>query len=262
LAEEQQKARLAAEAEARRLAEEARLAEIRAAEEKRAAEQKSRIELARVNPETKPPDAPPKPALANASPSSGLAEFTNVAGMVLVQLPAGYWVGKYEVTQAEYERVMKKNPSTFKDPAHPVETVNWDDAMDFCRKLTSLESSTGRLQEGWAYTLPSESQWAEFVADADLTGAVTSFQRANAKRINPEPVGSSRANRLGLFDVRGNVWEWCRGSGDQKVLRGGGFEDFTEKGLAPTLSVPYRWILQPEQRRPQAGFRCVLVQQP
>src|SRR6266542_123450 len=260
VAEDQEKARLAADAEAKRLAEQARLAAERMAEEKRAAEEKKRIELARVNPESRPAETATKERQPPRNSTSGYTEFTNLVGMVLVQMPAGYWVGKYEVTQAEFEKVMRRNPSTFKDPVHPVETVNWDDGMEFCRKLTELESSAGRLQKGWAYTLPSESQWAEFVAEADLAGAVTSMQRA--KRANPEPVGSTQANRLGLYDVRGNVWEWCLGAGEQKVLRGGGFDGFTEKGLAPTLSVPFRWTLPAEQRRPQAGFRCVLVRLP
>jgi len=178
----------------------------------------------------------------------------------LVQMPAGYWVGKYEVTQAEYEKVMGRNPSAVKGGSYPVENVSAEDAAEFCRKLSTLEGSTGRLQSGWGYALPSETQWTEFVGDADLQGAITSLQRE--KRSGPEPVGAGPANRFGLHDVRGNVWEWCRGSGDSKVLRGGGFESFTATGLAPTLAVTYRWTLAGDQRKPQAGFRCVLIKQP
>ena len=179
--------------------------------------------------------------------------------MVFVSIPAGYWVSKYEVSQAEYEKVMNRNPSTFKGPNHPVETVNFEDAMEFCRKLTALETSTGRLQKGWIYTLPTEAQWSEFAQGAELDQAVTSLQRSKRKLAT---VGTLKSNPAGLYDVRGNVWEWCLGPGDQKVLRGGGFDGFTATGLAPTLSLQYRWTLQPDQRKPQAGFRVVLAKQP
>jgi formylglycine-generating enzyme required for sulfatase activity len=255
IAEEQEKVRLAAEAEAKRLAEQKRMAEEKA---KAAAPV---TDLARVNPDAKTttPVAPVTPA-SDRPASSGRTERTNLNGMVFVSIPAGYWVGKYEVSQAEYEKVMKRNPSAYKGASHPVETVSYEDAMEFCRKLTALESSTGRLQKGWEYTLPTEAQWAEFAQGAELDHAVTSFQRS--RRSNPEAVGTLAANPAGLHDVRGNVWEWCRGTNDQKVLRGGSYEGFTATGLAPTLSLQYRWTLQPDQRKPQAGFRVVLHKQP
>jgi formylglycine-generating enzyme required for sulfatase activity len=247
LADERERIRLAAEAESKRLAE-----------EKRAAEEKAKLEqMARLNNEVKPPSALPVAATSSSRPPpSGRVERTNLVGMVFVQI-GGYWVGKFEVTQAEYEKVMSRNPSSFKDPARPVESVNWGDAAEFCQKLTNLETAAGRLQRGWTYSLPTEAQWAEFVADAELDGAISSYQRE--KRTSPEPVGSVRGNQFGLHDVRGNVWEWCLGPNEQKVLRGGGYEAFTTTGLAPTLSVPYRWTVQPDVRKPQAGFRCVLV---
>jgi len=123
-----------------------------------------------------------------------------------------------------------------------------------------LENSTGRLENGWAYTLPSEAQWNEFVADADLQGAVTSYQRA--KRTSPEPVGSVRANQLACTTCAATSGS---GVGEPKTRRCSGAEAtkaLPETGLAPTLSVQYRWLLQPQQRKPQAGFRCVLVKQP
>jgi len=256
LAEEQEKekARLAVEAEAKRAAEERRLAE-----EKRMAEQKARTEVATLNPDARraATPQPAQPATRSDTPVQGTR--TNGIGMIMVPIPSGYWVGKYEVTQAEFEKVMSRNPSAYKSPLAPVENVNADEAQEFCQRLTSLENSVSGLQKGWAYTLPTEAQWTEFVADADLSGAVTSNQRPQ-KRVNPEPVGSTKlANRFGLYDVRGNVWEWCV-AGDQRVLKGGAYDAIS--GLAGTLSLQFRWALPPDTRKPQAGFRCVLAKQP
>lgn len=76
-----------------------------------------------------------------------------------VTLTEGFYLGKYEVTQEEYEKVMGGNPSTFKGKELPVEMVNWKDAMEFCSKLTELEKKEGRAPEGWKYVLPTEAQW-------------------------------------------------------------------------------------------------------
>jgi hypothetical protein len=76
-----------------------------------------------------------------------------------VTLTQGFYLGKYEVTQAQWEKVMGSNPSEYKGTTLPVEKVSWDDAMKFCEKLTQAEKATGRLPEGWVYTLPTEWRW-------------------------------------------------------------------------------------------------------
>ncbi len=90
-----------------------------------------------------------------------------------VQISRGYWIGKYEVTQAEYEAHMGKNPSTFKGARNPVETVSWSDAVAFCTKLTEREQKAGRLPEGYEYRLPTEAEW-EYAARGGVKGQVTS----------------------------------------------------------------------------------------
>ncbi|MBO7391004.1 MAG: formylglycine-generating enzyme family protein, partial [Verrucomicrobia bacterium] len=70
-----------------------------------------------------------------------------------VTLTSGYWLGKYEVTQAQYKAVMGENPSEFVGDNNPVENVNWNDAANFCAKLTEIEKAAGRLPEGYEYTL-------------------------------------------------------------------------------------------------------------
>ena len=261
IADEQERIRVAAETAHQRAAEEKRMAE-----QPRIAQEKARTE-APASPGTAPGDlallkhdaakaAPQQTAAPVSRPPLGRVH-TNTIGMVFVQMPGGYWAGKYEVSQAEFQTVTGRNPSANQHPARPVESVNCDDATEFCRKLTQREDSAGTLPKGWAYALPSEAQWMEFAADASLNTGIASLQR---KRAQSEPVGTGPANQLGLYDVRGNVWEWCLSTNDQKVLRGGAFD--TIRGFAAAAQPHDYWKLPADQRRPQAGFRCVLVPRP
>lgn len=173
-----------------------------------------------------------------------------------VQVPSGYAVGKYEVTQAQYEAVMGKNPSLYKGPRKPVENVSWEDAMKFCQRLTDSEHLAGRLPANRIYTLPSEKQWEAFAAGTSLGDAVTS---ANGKRKSTEDVGSLHPNKFGLYDVRGNVWEWCltpdEPGSDARVIRGAAFSN----GEAEKLALGYRFALTPLFKVPGIGFRVVVV---
>ena len=183
------------------------------------------------------------------------------AGVFLetVKVPGGYAVGKYEVTQSQYETVMGKNPSSFKGPRLPVENVSWEDAMRFCRRLTDSEHKGGLLPPDRIYTLPTEQQWAAFAAGTSLNDAVTSVKE---RRTSTAPVGSLHANRFGLYDVRGNVWEWCLNpdepGSDARVIRGGGFSN----SEAEKLELSYRFALTPLFKVPGIGFRVVVVQKP
>jgi formylglycine-generating enzyme required for sulfatase activity len=100
-----------------------------------------------------------------------------------VTLTEGFYLGKYEVTQEEYEKVMGGNPSTFKGKELPVEMVNWKDAMEFCSKLTELEKKEGRAPEGWKYVLPTEAQW-EYACRADTTTVYSWGDEINLKMGN------------------------------------------------------------------------------
>jgi formylglycine-generating enzyme required for sulfatase activity len=127
----------------------------------------------------------------------------------------GFWLGRTEVTQAQYEAVTGTNPSSFKKagPQAPVERVSWRDAMAFCQKLTERERAAGRLPEGYAYTLPTEAQW-EYAYRAGATGAYpgdpdsTSWYDRNSDGTT-HPVAQKRANPWGFYDMAGNVVEWC-----------------------------------------------------
>ncbi|MEO0969895.1 MAG: formylglycine-generating enzyme family protein [Cyanobacteria bacterium J06639_18] len=129
-----------------------------------------------------------------------------------------FFMGKYQVTQEQYQIIMGRNPSYFKGKKRPVETINWYDAVEFCEKLSQL---TGKQ-----YRLPSEAEW-EYACRADTTtpfhfGETITTDLANYEgnhtygteskgvyRQQTTDVGSFPANPYGLYDMHGNVWEWC-----------------------------------------------------
>jgi formylglycine-generating enzyme required for sulfatase activity len=144
-----------------------------------------------------------------------------------VRITRPYWLGKYEVTQAQWQAVMGRAPSRVKGALRPVENVSWDDAVEFCAKLTNQERAAGRLPAGYRYTLPTEAEW-EYACRA---GTTTPFSTGNnlttyqanydgnypytwhAKGKNRKAttnVGSFPANAWGFYDMHGNVEEWCR----------------------------------------------------
>ncbi|MBM3889284.1 MAG: formylglycine-generating enzyme family protein, partial [Verrucomicrobia bacterium] len=131
-----------------------------------------------------------------------------------VKLTKGFWMGKYEVTQEQYETVIGSNPSRFKGPQNPVDSVSWNEAYGFARKVNSL----GVLPAGVTRRLPTEAEW-EYGCRAGTTtpwwsgGSKADFYRVgwgeDNSRGKTQPVGQKEANRFGLHDVHGNVWEWC-----------------------------------------------------
>ena len=192
------------------------------------------------------------------SPEDELGRYSNET-QHQVTLTKGYWLGKYEVTQAQYETVMGTNPSYWKGANLPVETVSWSNAMDFCAKLTASEKAAGRLPNGYEYTLPTEAQW-EYACRAGTTTALNSGKNLSDKDRCPEMnevgwydgnfalkthlVGQMKPNAWGLYDMHGNVFEWCLDwyeenyptsavtdptgpeTGEYRVLRGGSYYDY------------------------------------
>ena len=130
-----------------------------------------------------------------------------------VTLTHGFWLGKTEVTQAQWQAIMGNNPSNFVGVDRPVEKVLWSEAMEFGRKLTGRERAAGRLPEGYEYTLPTEAQW-EYACRAGKTGPHAgkvedmAWYDANSGR-QTQPVARKQPNAWGLYDMHGNVWEWC-----------------------------------------------------
>jgi hypothetical protein len=149
-------------------------------------------------------------------------DFIAACGMPMVWIPdGGFWAGKYLVRQSDLEAVGANDPSTFRSPNRPVETISWEAAMAFCDALNQYERKAGKLPAGYHYTLPKEAQWEMFSADANIDLAATS--RATTLSATQD-VGYSEPNKYGLYDTIGNVWEWCLDDFDDKgdhSLRGG-----------------------------------------
>jgi formylglycine-generating enzyme required for sulfatase activity/serine/threonine protein kinase len=243
----------------------------------------------------------------NGASNGRLKEITNGIGMRLVLLPAGdfsmgesasqyafdderprhrvsittpIYIGKYEVTQKEYVAVMGTNPSFFRSDNRPVESVSWNDAREFCRKLG--------VQENVVYRLPTEAEW-EYACRA---GSTTSWHFGNdASRLrdyawsfdiaggSTSEVGRLKSNDFGLFDIHGNVSEWCSDwysfnyysespvadpqgpnqndaarLGYTKVVRGGSWDS-----TAATCRSAYRGTSSMMVRTSRTGFRVVRV---
>jgi formylglycine-generating enzyme required for sulfatase activity len=248
--------------------------------------------------------------------------FTNSVGMKLTLIPAGtfvmgspetepdrhsdegpqhlvtigrpFYMSTHPVTQEQYEAVAGHNPAHFIQaagggPAHPVESVSWYDAMEFCRKLSSRfeERDAGRT-----YYLPTEAEWEYACRAGTLTpfafGPSLSSSQANFNGANPygnaplgpvrqrtTPVGSFQPNAFGLFDMHGNVWEWCADfygevyyglsperdplgprSGDRRALRGGNWNSAGGKNCRSAR----RGKDDPTAATPFDGFRVVMIQ--
>jgi formylglycine-generating enzyme required for sulfatase activity len=183
-----------------------------------------------------------------------LPAFTNSAGMVMVKISPALWAGRYEVTQQEYQKVAGGNPSQFQNPNNPVDSVSWNDSMNFCKVLTEAERKAEMLPPNFVYSLPTQSQWESLVADADAKDAAMSV---GPKRSGTATVGSLGPNSPGLYDIRGNLWEFCLDPQDKpyRVLRGGAWDTFTEINAR----IDFRWYANGlDDKKNVYGFRCVM----
>jgi formylglycine-generating enzyme required for sulfatase activity len=193
-----------------------------------------------------------------------------------VTLKKPFCMGVSEVTNAQWERVMGSPPSRSKAADHPVENVSWDDAVEFCKRLSALPEER---RAGRTYRLPTESEW-EYACRAGTTTAYSfgddeaalgdhGWFAENAGN-GTHPVGMKQANPWGLVDMHGNVWEWCSGlyggderdaarapqdpaAGPLRGYRGGGWS-----GSAAYCRSPARLLYDPASRFDFLGFRVAL----
>ena len=203
-----------------------------------------------------------------------------------VTLTQDYWMGKFEVTQAQWQAVMGNNPSRFKGDNRPVEQVSWNDAKEFCNKLN--EKYAGKLPAGYKFDLPTEAQW-EYACRAGTTTPFSYGYASDLKKMNFDgnyPYGGGSkgvyrektvdvkslryCNAWGVYNMHGNVREWCRdwsgsytgdatdpvgpSSGSYRVARGGGWSDY-----AKWCRSAYRNGYSPGYRCNFIGFRLALV---
>jgi len=240
-----------------------------------------------------PPVAPsPTPPVATNNTPVELPESADSIGMKFKLIAAGtfmmgegdeahevtltkpFKMGVHEVTQAQYEQVMGNNPSGFKGAHDPVERVTWIDAVEFCRRLSELpkEKLAGNL-----YRLPTEAEW-EYACRAGTTTKYSFGDNESdlgnyawyGDHGNPQPVAGRKPNEWGLYDMHGNVREWCQdwqgdypigavtdptgpASGSSRVSRGGGWYCRAEN----CRSASRNWAI-PSFYNLSSGFRVSL----
>lgn len=192
-----------------------------------------------------------------------------------VTITQGFWMGIYPVTQAQFEAVMGYNPSHFKglpdSPNRPVEMVNWTDAQEFCEAFGKLTDRAIRLptEAEWEYACRagSSSEYWNGNGEAALKKVGWYGGEKGPSKGQTQPVGKLDKNPWGLFDVHGNVWEWCedgytnypsedqtdpieQSNASSRVLRGGSW--FNDPG---NCRAAYRTGIAPTDRSNYCGFR-------
>jgi formylglycine-generating enzyme required for sulfatase activity len=218
------------------------------------------------------------------SPPDELGRSKN-EDQVSVQLTRGYYLAETELTQAQWKLVILENPSAFRGDTLPVETITWADARRFCDLLNQQQRKAGILPNGYHWDLPTESQW-EYACRAGTTAALhhgidltavdsqcrhlgqVAWYQVNAGG-HTRPVASRKANRWGLRDMHGNVWEWCRDSYTDK--HPGGIDPWIRQGSdhvrrggsagyqARTCRAANRDGLEPSAKGNGLGLRLALV---
>jgi len=213
--------------------------------------------------------------------ASGPPYYGPIGPVHQVTISNPFWMGQHEVTQAVYQALMASNPSFFPGATRPVETVSWHQARAYCAALTAHQA--GNLPAGYEYRLPTEAEW-EYACRA---GTTTEFHYGPALFCNQArfqysyhsnsfctnstaPVGSYAPNAFGLYDMHGNVWEWCLDSyapyssaavtdpfvtgGPLRVVRGGGWLFWSDECRSA-----FRNYEGPGNTYDYIGFRVVLA---
>lgn len=199
------------------------------------------------------------PQYSGSSTGGDVETFTvNGVSFEMVKVGNGLYIGKTEVTQRLWQAVMGNNPSNFLGENRPVEMVSWFDCQEFCDRLSRL---TGRI-----FRLPTEAEW-EYAARGgeqpksyEYSGSNDLYRVAwydDNSGNSTHPVAQKLPNSLGIYDMTGNVWEWCadtwNSNGSSRVNRGGGWTN-----IAASCRVANRGCNAPARRFSNLGFRLAL----
>ncbi len=228
----------------------------------------------------------PATTFTMGSPSTEQDRSSDEGPQTIVTLTHSFWIGKYEVTQGEYLSIMGTNPSYFPgDLSRPISSVSWPAATNYCWKLTQRELAAGRIPPGAQFRLPTEAEWEcaaragtssrfSYGDDPTYSGLTNHAWFYINGALTVHPVGLKRPNPAGLYDMEGNVWEWCQDwygplpGGNQidpkgppsnaigfKVMRGGAYDyDVTDCRSARRLFFGNSEFLTDSD----LGFRVVL----
>jgi formylglycine-generating enzyme required for sulfatase activity len=218
---------------------------------------------------------------------------------VEVTLTKGFWMGKYEVTQGQWKRVISEFPGRLtagEGDEFPIYAVNFAQAEAFCQKLTQKARASGELPREWEFRLPTEAQW-EYACRAGTTTATAFGDKLSSNQANFQgkpyngaeegpslkraaQVGRYPANRWGLHDMHGNVYEWCRDWSHTKLPGGVDPDLYSASTTAQTnrdgtksrmrrggcwadqgwpCRSAFRARFEPERRSDHIGFRVVAV---
>jgi sulfatase modifying factor 1 len=203
-----------------------------------------------------------------------------------VDFSRGFWMAETECTQKQWSALMNQNPSHFRGKELPVESVTWEQANAFISRLNALPHLSAEWRRNWAFALPSEAQW-EYACRAGLPSSFNNgtFYSRRLGAVSPaDPVawfaenteaishesGTKSPNQWGLYDMHGNVWEWCQdwyyprligginpegpANGSERVLRGGGFSSPESE-----IRAARRTRLLPTAAYSSVGFRVAIV---
>ena len=223
----------------------------------------------------------PEGSFMMGSPENELGRYENET-LHKESITKPFMIGKYPVTQKQFEFIMDTNPSYFKSDFRPVEKVSWLNSIDFCKKLNYMFKN--KIPQGYKFDLPTETQW-EYACRAGTTTALNIGKNLTSKleickildevgwyyynsNHSTHPVGLKKPNAWGIYDMHGNVWEWCidndkkitvntlnnSTNGFLQVLRGGSWLDNPNRCRSATKfgDYPMGWHYS-------IGFRVALV---
>lgn len=183
------------------------------------------------------------------SPSNELDRVNNEGPQISVTITRGFWMGRFPVTQGDYLAIMGNNPSFFKgDTNRPIDYLFWQDATNYCARLTAREVGTGAIPTNCVYRLPTEAEW-EYACrawtsdrrfyygdDPDYTSLTNyAWYRTNSG-LTTHPVGQLLPNPWGLYDMTGNVWQYCQDTYTNALYYPGG-SAVDPQGPPPTANV-------------------------